>query len=255
MKRWSHSLSSDPLDWQKFSSLLSPNYLRFTRTESSEIPSSALFAELISSYLNKRLSTFHGISDRYWERLQDIHLNLLNDNRREFESTLFSEEVPSLAFTSDLTDDSPKYLIALLPTFPDEIEAAIDTMQEDRTQESLLYEAAETILSWIQGNIESNEFQMVLLSILQLLPPSGVRVLLASLADNVVHVKNPSLVKKIAEHLFSDNKRIAQAAALCLLKCADRAGSEILKTSISANPPNAKLLAGILKMKIFTFGA
>jgi len=114
--------------------------------------------------------------------------------------------------------------------------------------EEALYNIADTITDWITE--ASGTEQATLASEFHKLRSRDVRVLLSALADSEVQIQSERLLHTIAGFLGSDDKRLAQTAAICLLQCGGVLGSTLLQFRL-ANPaslPHVELILGAINL-------
>lgn len=117
--------------------------------------------------------------------------------------------------------------------------------QESEEQQ---YEIADTITEWMAE--ASGTEQSTLAPELRELRPKDIRVLLSALADSEVRLRSERLLHAIAGLLDSDDKRLAQASALCLLQCGGVLGGTLLRFRL-ANPtslPHIDLVLGAINL-------
>lgn len=110
------------------------------------------------------------------------------------------------------------------------------------------YEIADTITEWMTE--ASGTEQATLAPELHELRPKDIRVLLSALADSEVRLRSERLLHTIAGLLGSDDKRLAQASALCLLQCGGVLGGTLLQFRL-ANPaslPHINLILGAINL-------
>lgn len=151
------------------------------------------------------------------------------------------------AFAS-LTSDVPNVQISSLPDLPQGIRNQLTELSPASASEDDLYEIADAVADWVAN--ASDAEQAVFAIYLQELSPRGARVLLSALADSEVHIRSEQLLWTIASFLDSEDKRLAQAAAVCLLDCGDALGSRILRERITRaeSIPHAQLIQGIIDL-------
>ena len=114
--------------------------------------------------------------------------------------------------------------------------------------EEALYNIADTITDWITE--ASGTEQATLAAEFRELRSRDVRVLLSALADSEVQLQSERLLHTIAGFLGSDDKRLAQTAAICLLQCGGVLGSTLLQFRL-ANPaslPHVELILGAINL-------
>ena len=110
------------------------------------------------------------------------------------------------------------------------------------------YEIADTITEWMTD--ASGTEQATLAPELHELRHQDIRVLLSALADSEVRLRSERLLHTIAGLLGSDDKRLAQASALCLLQCGGVLGGTLLRFRL-ANPaslPHINLILGAINL-------
>jgi len=150
--------------------------------------------------------------------------------------------------SEERTDVRPPLHVATLPAYTKEVQSALGQLCDRELGERELYGAAETIVQWIEEGNSSKESSLALLSMLSSFDFRSSRVLLGALSDSEVQLQADSLVKRIAEYLFDDDKRLAQSAAACLINCCGTSGRSLVQRAAKQNPPHSLLIAGIVKL-------
>lgn len=114
--------------------------------------------------------------------------------------------------------------------------------------EGELYEIADSIANWVTE--ASGAEQAALAAELSELRSKDVRVLLSALADSEVQLRSERLLHTIAGFLDSDDKRLAQAAALCLLQCGGGLGGTLIRFRLDnpASLPHVELILGAINL-------
>jgi len=74
-----------------------------------------------------------------------------------------------------------------------------------------------------------------------------LRIYFGALSDLEVELSDFSTLECIRQYLFSDDKRLAQAAASCLISCFKN-GKEMVRITLELDLPHKKLIEGILKL-------
>jgi hypothetical protein len=138
--------------------------------------------------------------------------------------------------------------VVALPACTKDVQDALSRLADEELNERDLYCAAEPIVEWLEETSSSKESSPALFSMLSFLGGRSLRVLLGSLADSGVQLRTALLVKRIAEYLFDNDKRLAQAAAACLINCCGAPGRSLVQRAVKQNPPHAVLIAGIASL-------
>jgi hypothetical protein len=149
---------------------------------------------------------------------------------------------------ASLTSDIPNVQIFSLPDLPQRIRNQLTELSQASASEDDLYEIADAVAEWLANASDSE--QAVLATYLQELPARSARILLSAFADGEVHLKGEQLLWTIASFLDSEDERLAQAAAVCLLECGSALGGRaLLERMIEAESiPHAQLIQGIIEM-------
>lgn len=149
-----------------------------------------------------------------------------------------------------LTSDFPDVQISPLPDLPQEIRNQLTEISQASASEDNLYEMADAVTEWVVNTSDAE--QAVLATYLQELSPRGARVLVSALADSEVHLQSEQLLWTITSFLDSEDKRLAQAAAVCLLECGGTLGRCILIERMKEAEfiPHAQLIQGIQELLV-----
>ena len=121
-----------------------------------------------------------------------------------------------------------------------------DLRQEE--SEDTLYEIADAIAEWAA---DASRFEQTAFAVYSReLPDRGVRILLSALADAEVRLTSETLLYTIASFLGSEDKRLAQAAAVCLLECGGAFGRALLQDKLKdpASLPHVQLIQGVMDL-------
>ena len=114
--------------------------------------------------------------------------------------------------------------------------------------EDTLYETADQIASWIEDAsiAEQNTFA----THINELSVKGARILLSAFADAEVQLASEQLLHTITGFLHSDDKRLSQTAAVCLLRCGGKPGKTLLSAQLwnPASLPHMQLILGAIKL-------
>jgi len=130
---------------------------------------------------------------------------------------------------------------------PEDIRQQLRSLRQQETEKDS-YDIADSITEWITE--ASGTEQAALVPELRELRPKDIRVLLSSLADSEVRFRSERLLHAIAGLLDTDDKRLAQASALCLLQCGGVLGGTLLRFRL-ANPaslPHIDLILGAINL-------
>lgn len=128
---------------------------------------------------------------------------------------------------------------------PESVERQLNSLQGERSEEAL-YTIADEIAVWFADTTVPE--QNLLAKSLDALSVKASRILLASLADAGIELESELLLHTIAGFLGSEDKRLAQASAICLIQCGGNLGETLLRTRLS-NPeslPHDKLILGVI---------
>ena len=114
--------------------------------------------------------------------------------------------------------------------------------------EKTIYEVADQIAGWMEdaSTAEENNFAIHLNN----LSTKGSHILLSALADAEVQIGSEQLLHTIAGFLRSDDKRLAQSSAVCLLRCGGTLGEKLLRVQLW-NPdslPHVQLILGTINL-------
>jgi hypothetical protein len=114
--------------------------------------------------------------------------------------------------------------------------------------EATLYEIADMVTEWAAdaSQVEQTAFAVYLWE----LPVRGVRILLSALADAEVRFTSEMLLYTITSFLGSEDKRLAQTAAVCLLQCGGALGGALLQDRLKdpATIPHVQLIQGVMDL-------
>jgi len=102
-----------------------------------------------------------------------------------------------------------------------------------------IYKIADKIVEYIED---------IQLSELKGLPDDFIRILFGSLVDNEISIKDKATIYWISRFLFSGDKRLAQAAVVCLVDCCGKLGADLVKEAISKKPYHIDLIIGMVKL-------
>jgi len=130
---------------------------------------------------------------------------------------------------------------------PERVREQLRNLCQQESEEQQ-YEIADTITEWMVE--ASGTEQATLAPELRELRSKDIRVLLSALADSEVRLRSERLLHAIAGLLDSDDKRLAQASALCLLQCGGVLGGTLLRFRL-ANPaslPHIDLVLGAINL-------
>lgn len=116
--------------------------------------------------------------------------------------------------------------------------------------EGTLYEIADTIAEWVADTSEDE--QAAFAADLRELPTRGARILLSALADAEVRLTSETLLYTIASFLGSEDKRLAQSVAVCLLQCGGALGRALLRDRLKdpASLPHVQLIQGVMGLLV-----
>lgn len=125
-------------------------------------------------------------------------------------------------------------------------EQMLDLRQEK--SEDTLYEIADAVAEWV---VDASGAEQTAFAVdLRELPSRGARILLSALADAEVRLTSETLLYTIASFLGSEDKRLAQAAAVCLLECGGALGGALLRDRLKdpATLPHVQLIRGVMDL-------
>jgi len=74
-----------------------------------------------------------------------------------------------------------------------------------------------------------------------------IRIMLCSLADAEIKINNKKTIEKIESYLYSENARVAQSAAGCLLSCCGEISKNKILISIKNNAIHKNLIERLIK--------
>lgn len=138
-------------------------------------------------------------------------------------------------------------LFSRLPSFPTEIVEDFGILSSDEDDEDVLYESADSLASWLLD--ESGAYHTMLAIYLQYMPLLSQHILLASLSDAEFSTSDEHMMFVAESFLMSDEKRLAQGAAIFLIKCCGPEGTEVLQNELSVQElPHAGLIQGAIKL-------
>jgi hypothetical protein len=178
---------------------------------------------------------------------------LATPTRLEYEKALKDAFIPDFSDTivrfeqsfDNLTSDSSSQII---PDLPQEIRAQLLELQHAPENENDLYETADAVAEWVVDSSEPE--QTVLVTYLSNLPPQAAGTLLSAFADAEALLTSETLLRTVAGFLFSKDKRLAQAAAACLLVCGESFGKMLLQERMQTpeDIPHVRLVQGIVDL-------
>ena len=124
----------------------------------------------------------------------------------------------------------------------------LNLLHEPSRDEDSLYAIADDIAAWLPEEVEG--YQCVLASYIPTLPPLVSMVLLSALTDAEVKLTRTELLQVIKQSLYAQDKRLAQAAAACLILCGSTVGKALLQEALQnhATMPHARLVQGMFEL-------
>jgi hypothetical protein len=130
---------------------------------------------------------------------------------------------------------------------PLEVSQRMKSLCQEENEETS-YKIADAIAEWV-GDASGAE-QTVFTTHVRELSPTGARILFAALSDAEVRIASEWLLHAIAEFLSSDDKRLAQAAAVCLLTSSSALGRTLVQQKLKdpTSLPHAQLIRGIMNL-------
>lgn len=137
-----------------------------------------------------------------------------------------------------------KFKKSLTP--PDEVREAFRELVRNDLNEPVLYEYADTISVWFENEKNSDEAALLMNAMMREFNDRALRILLGSFSDNGTPIHHGLIIERISECLFKEDKRLAQAAAICLIGCCKR--RDLVQHAVEANPSNMNLIRGILEL-------
>jgi hypothetical protein len=87
----------------------------------------------------------------------------------------------------------------------------------------------------------------IIVAILQLLPLSSMRGMIASLSDAEFTTSNENLIHFVASFLKNENKAVAQTSAIFLLSCCGELGEKLINAE-KDEVPHKRLVNGIIEL-------
>lgn len=136
----------------------------------------------------------------------------------------------------------------IIPDLPQEVRAHLRELQHAAENENDLYETADAVAEWAVDSSEPE--QIVLATYLSNLSPRAACTLFSAFADAEVSLKSETLLHTVADCLFSNDKRLAQASAACLLACGGAFGKMLLQERMQTpeDIPHVRLVQGIVDL-------
>jgi hypothetical protein len=175
-------------------------------------------------------------------KLDDSSINLALI-AEPFNISIFRAEEQFSSQTSTL----PTVRIRVLPEFSQEVKHYLDCLQKPASDDDL-YTIADKIAEWLSE--ASDDHQTALAAYLPELPTVSARTLLSAFGDAEVTLTSAALLGAIARFVYSEDGRLSQAAAACLLICGGETG-KLLMREILQSPsgiPHARLVQGIVDL-------
>ena len=171
----------------------------------------------------------------YEKALKDAFIRELND------TIVTCVQQPFDNPTSDFSSQ-------IIPDLPQKVRAQLLELQHASENGNDLYETADVVAEWVVGSSELE--QTGLATYLSDLSPKAACTLLSAFADAEALLKSETLLRTVANFVFSDDKRLAQAAAACLLACGESFGKTLLEERMQApeDIPHVRLVQGIVDL-------
>lgn len=134
-----------------------------------------------------------------------------------------------------------------VPRLPDKLREQLETLNQEQ-REDTLYKIADEIAGWVTD--ASGAEQSVFSTYVSELRPRLARILISAIADAEVALASERLLHTIAGYLGSEDKRLAQTAAVCLLQCGGGLGGTLLRARLnnSASLPHIHLILGAINL-------
>lgn len=146
------------------------------------------------------------------------------------------------------TTTRPSTRIVLFPALPQEVREQLDILCASSRDSDSLYETADALTEWLRES--STDYQATLASYLAQLSPSGARTLLSAFADAEIALTSVILLQAVAAFMHTEERRLAQVAATCLLICGGKVGKALVDEKLQTPPPvpHAELIQGIVNL-------
>jgi hypothetical protein len=135
----------------------------------------------------------------------------------------------------------------LYTRLPEKLRDQLETLNQ-KEREDTLYDVADEIARWLRD--ASRAEQSVFSSYVSRLTPTAARILISAIADSEVQLSSERLLYTIGGFLGSEDKRLAQSAAICLLQCGSAVGGTILRDRLNrpASLPHVQLILGAINL-------
>lgn len=140
--------------------------------------------------------------------------------------------------TSD-TISSPSITI---PSFLEEVFKSF-SLPENK---NMLHEIAESLSEWLINS--PDEYQSFFAAYFKTALPEISCILMSVLSDAEFSTTNKNILNSASSSLKSDDKWLAQTAAIFLLTCGAEMGKKLLATSLSEEMTHSELIKGISKL-------
>ena len=146
------------------------------------------------------------------------------------------------------TDYQPRYRVVALPDLPRSLRNVLVRQDDAQSDDDELYDAADAVGAWIEEQVPDAFASAIAAAILKQLRGRSVGVLLAALADRELHLEGDAFLQRAATFLFSEDKRLAQVAAICLATCGGANGRALAEGVVGKGAPHSELIAGALRL-------
>jgi hypothetical protein len=135
----------------------------------------------------------------------------------------------------------------LYTRLPEKLREQLEALNQEK-REDRLYDIADEIARWLRD--ASRAEQSVFSNYVTRLIPTAVRILISAIADSEVQLSSGRLLYTIAGFLGSEDKRVAQSAAICLLQCGSGVGGALLRDRVNrpASLPHVQLILGTINL-------
>jgi hypothetical protein len=134
-----------------------------------------------------------------------------------------------------------------VPRLPDKLREQLQILHREEREDGL-YKIADAIADWMID--ASGAEQSVFATYIGGLTARSARILFSAIADAEVQVASERLLHTIAGFLGSEDKRLAQTAAVCLLQCGGGLGGTLLRARLNspASLPHIQLILGAVNL-------
>ena len=135
----------------------------------------------------------------------------------------------------------------LYTRLPEKLREQLDTLNQEQ-HEDTLYDIADEIVRWLRD--ASRAEQSFFSSYVSRLTPTAAHILVSAIADSEVQLTSERLLYTIAGFLGSDDKRLVQSAAICLLQCGSVVGGTLLRERLNrpASLLHVQLVLGAINL-------